>query len=233
MIIDPKADFHGFTMLEARNVVRLFEGAGSEAWCTWRRASGMVKSEKRARALVAALTRAGYLVEGEGPFRRMLQRSSLGNRFAQASARSIKRATADRIVRELVARATALNADDDYGFRVDALIVFGSYLDQTRDRLGDVDVGYIICPRHERGSKEFAEADRRAHKRARAAGRQLASTFEQVFWPDHEFRLALKSGTAGLSLHDARGPDAKLIAAGPHRVVFGAWAAVDVASAAT
>jgi hypothetical protein len=233
MIIDPKADFYGFTMLEARNVVRLFGGEGSGHWCSWPRAHGVIKSERRARALVAALTSAGYLVEGEGRFRRMFQRSALGNRFAKASARTIKRTTAERILDELVARATALNASDDYGFRVDALIIFGSYLDQTRERLGDVDVGYVISSRHPRGSKEFAEADRRAHKRAQAAGRQLASIVDQVFWPDHEFRLALKSGTAGLSLHDARGPDAKLIAAGPHRVVFGAWTDAGITSGAT
>ena len=225
MIIDPKENFHGYSMLQARNVVRRFPGHGSGQWCSWERACGVLKNRSRAQALVGALARAEYLVKGDGPFRGLFQRSALGNRFAQASARPITRATANRVLRELIARATSLNADASYGFRVDALIVFGSYLDPTRDQLGDVDVAYVMSSRHPPGSKESKEADRRAHERARDACRRLASIFEQVYWPEHEFLLALKSRTAGLSLHDACGADAKLIASGPHHVIYGAWSA--------
>lgn len=218
MNIDPKADFHGFTMLEARNVVRRFPSAGS-SWFGWGHACGIINDERRALILVEALEREGYLVPSEGKDG-IFQRTEVGNQFALASARTLKRATAARMLSNLIDRANGINANP-YCYRVGALVVFGSYLDETRDRLGDLDVGYVMQRRYDHGSREAEEAESASRDRAQAAGRRVSSYDEWLWWPEREFLLALKGRTAGLSLHNYCGIDRRVIDGAPHRLVFG------------
>ena len=219
MSIDPKADFHGFTMIEARNVVRRFPSAGS-SWFGWGYACSVVKSEKDALRLVEALERDGYLVRSEDDDA-MFQRTERGNQLALASARPLKRTTAERMLRELLRRAREINRSSTYCYRVGALVVFGSYLDESRDRLGDLDVGYVMSRRFAPGTTECEAAETRSRERARRAHRTFGSYEDWLGWPEREFLLALKGRTQGLSLHNYEGVDRKVIQAGPHRLVFG------------
>jgi hypothetical protein len=218
MKVDPKADFHGFTMLEARNVARRFPPAGS-SWFGWGHACSVIKNDKCALTLVEALEREGYLVRSDDD-RAMFQRTERGNQLAMASVRPLKRATAERLLREVIARAENINADPVHCYRVGALVVFGSYLDAARDRLGDLDVGYVMSRRFELGTSELEEAETRSRNRAQAAGRRFTSYYDWLWWPDREFLLALKGRATGLSLHNWA-VDRKVIERAPHQLVFG------------
>lgn len=218
--IEPKANYHGFTMLQARNVVRRFPPAGSSCFFGWGCACSVLQSEKDGLALVEALERDGYLIrpKDEGA---IFQRTDSGNQLALASARPLKRATADRMLRELLQRARKINRSSTYCYRVGALIVFGSYLDKSRDRLGDLDVGFVMSPRFASGTRESEAAETRSRERARRAHRTFGCFQDWIGWPEREFLLALKARTQGLSLHNYKGIDGKVIQAAPHRLVFG------------
>lgn len=220
MNFDPKADFCGFSMLEARNVVRRFPSAGSSSWLGWGYACSTIENEERASRLVDALEREGYLRRSDDD-QETFQRTERGNQLALASARLLKRATVERMLRELIARAEKINASSHYCYRVGKLIVFGSYLDVSRERLGDLDVGYVMDRRYELGTPELEDAEKRSRERARRVGRRFGSYVDWLCWPEREFLLALKGRMAGLSLHNYDGIDRKVIQGGPHRLVFG------------
>jgi|GEM_PF-2272239 len=228
MLIDPKADFHGFPMLLARNALRCFPTPG--AGRSWERVLGVIEDERDARRLVKALICEGYLAEFHPEKRRKgepayYHRTVTGQRFAMASARPLKRARAERMLRDLVERARSINRNDDFVYRVGALVVFGSYVDSTREVLGDLDVAFVREDRYVQGTDDDymggqspkAVAERRSRERG---ANRFSTMVDTLFWPDKEFRLALKGRTAGLSLHDF-GDEREVIVGGPHKVVFG------------
>lgn len=202
--------------MEARRVVRCFPSAGSFSFGSVY-ASSVARGQNDALQLVEALERDGYLVRSEDNAA-MFQRTARGNQLALASARPLKRTTADRMLRELLQRARQINQSSAYCYSVGALIVFGSYLDESRDRLGDLDVGYVMRPRFAPNTNESESAKTRSRERAH---RTFGSYAEWLGWPEREFLLALKRRTPGLSLHDYEGFDRRVIQAGPHRLVFG------------
>jgi predicted nucleotidyltransferase len=66
-------------------------------------------------------------------------------------AKPISRATAERLLVGLLDRAAAWNAKPDKLVSIDEVLVFGSYLDPTIDRLGDVDIAVTLSnwPEHQ------------------------------------------------------------------------------------
>ena len=64
-----------------------------------------------------------------------------GSALAMASfAKPITRARADALLPGVLERAAAYDADDNKPFEIARLRLFGSYLDTTVDRLGDIDL---------------------------------------------------------------------------------------------
>lgn len=162
-------------------------------------------SRKAAHQLIASLHDAGYIerTESRRPKEVLWHLTIQGRAFSIAKAsKPIKRATADRLVRELLDRIDAVNADEGLESRVVESVVFGSYLG-SEPLLNDVDVGIRL------ESRLPPDADPVAHRKARVAlaeanGRIFRWWGEELLWPDKEIWLRLKSRSRGLSLHDMR-----------------------------
>ncbi|HEX9088865.1 MAG TPA: hypothetical protein VF867_15210 [Arthrobacter sp.] len=116
-----------------------------------------------------------------------------GNALGIASfGKPISRKTADRLLAELIQRARDYNADPGKLMFVRSLTIFGSYLDEAVDPLGDLDVGLSHGPR----TTDTAMLRRYS----KASGRQFRSFIDELFWPQHELAMFLKNRSTAISL---------------------------------
>src|SRR5947208_5083131 len=70
-----------------------------------------------------------------------------GTRLAQASAAApLRRATAERKLREFMARVEQVNQSEEFAYRVNRVVLFGSYLTDA-ERVNDIDVAVELAPR--------------------------------------------------------------------------------------
>lgn len=211
MLIDPKSSMFGHPTLVVRDFVKKFP-SGEASGASY---EGLDKrlSKDEAAALVGDLVAEGYL--SPDPSNRFFHRTHLGNRLANASGRPLKRINADKMLKDLLARAGAINSNPDYCYEVRSLVVFGSYLDPAREVLGDLDVAYMI-------EKRFSGKDQeRAEESSRAKSKRSFNTFvDRLCWPETSVLLALKARTPGLSLHSLT-YDQAAIFSGAFKVVLG------------
>ncbi len=155
--------------------------------------------EDQAHELVRALIAAGLVEERERTLDRQTYGLTLaGSALANAGAgKPVSRAVARRHLESLVERAQAVNACDEYLVWVDRIVCFGSYLDESVDRVGDVDVAIELNPRFD--TETFIARSRERVKLAAAAGRRFYSLFDELSWPETEVQLFLKARSAVLS----------------------------------
>lgn len=121
-------------------------------------------SSAEATALVATLVREGFLAVTDDrtpdlylPTRRLNQLS-----LAKIGP-GIQRSTATALLERVLAEAAAINSQaDPREATVECIVVFGSYLDETKLHLGDLDLGVAInepiirpTPDHSRGETGF------------------------------------------------------------------------------
>lgn len=116
--------------------------------------------------------------------------------------RPIGRATAERLVRELLGRVVAVNAPSSpYALRVKSLDAFGSYV-QGSPTLNDID---LVLALESCGPREDPlQPDSRWQKRiavALDAGRQFSNVAEEACWPDTEVRQFLRAKSRFLRFH--------------------------------
>jgi hypothetical protein len=133
----------GMSANDARELMRRFRSARPESAISVFVDTGERSDHEIARALHAA----GYLgvkwddLDGETWW----ETTTKGNALAQASfGRPITRATAQRHLNEVIARARAFNADVTRLAVVSELVVFGSFLDPAVDELGDLDLAVSL-----------------------------------------------------------------------------------------
>lgn len=181
----------------AREVMRLFDRALPEhllGYC--------VKDDDREfHDIAQALASEGLLefdhtdADGEGWWRPTVKGSAL----AQASLRPpILRATAQRLLKEVIERAQCFNAAPGHLIEIAELVVFGSYLDPTVDRLGDLDLAVKF-----RKLRADLSADEYTKKRlaySRASGRQFNNFNAELDWPEDEALLALRKRSPTINI---------------------------------
>jgi hypothetical protein len=98
-------------------------------------------------------------------------------------------------------------------------VVFGSFLDQDRPTVGDVDLAVKLEDRHP-GRELRSQAARAYCAACRAAGVSLPRDWlAQLYWPHEHVMRRLKAGSRVLSVHDLD-REAELLAQGPARVVY-------------
>lgn len=57
----------------------------------------------------------------------------------------VKRSTAKKIVDEMIEAAKLLNNSNEQNlYKIDELVIFGSYINSDRDLLGDLDIGIVL-----------------------------------------------------------------------------------------
>jgi predicted nucleotidyltransferase len=122
-----------------------------------------------------------------------------GNALANASfGRPIARATASRLLAQVIERAHAYNADPARLLTITEIIVFGSYLDPAVDPLGDLDLA-VSTVRRDTGGQRHVD---RVLEYAKASGRAFSTFHERLFWPARELRMILKNRSSAISLTD-------------------------------
>jgi predicted nucleotidyltransferase len=120
-----------------------------------------------------------------------------GNALAQASfGKPITRATAERHLGQVLARASAYNANPGYLLTVAEIAVFGSYLDPGADRLGDLDLAVTAVRRETDGDRHVSQV----LDYAEASGRSFGTFVEQLFWPARELKMILKNRSPAISI---------------------------------
>ncbi len=82
----------------------------------------------------------------------------------------IKRSTADRLLSQLLVRVNEVNNSDKFLCRVEEIIVFGNYLDETRMTLGDIDIAVKLERKEQNPEKhlkmnlDLADEDKRGYE---------------------------------------------------------------------
>ena len=98
----------------------------------------------------------------------------------------------------LLERTKAWNANPDRLVSIDEVIVFGSYLDPTIDRLGDVDIAVTLSNWPEHQPHEIFNKRVRAY--SRASGRTFPSFVDELLWPEKEAVQHLRGRSTALKI---------------------------------
>ncbi|MFA5766356.1 MAG: hypothetical protein WC919_00345 [Candidatus Paceibacterota bacterium] len=104
----------------------------------------------------------------------------------------LKRSTVDRITKDLVDRAKAINADPSLCCWVTKLALFGSSI-KGKERPGDIDIAYQLA-----NKKVPDNVLRACYGRARSPWLGCI----RCCWPQAEVILKLKNRSKAISLHD-------------------------------
>lgn len=183
--------FAGLPAAAARDVLKLYSGrdcsAGYAETTLAKHGIGTPAAE-----VIAALVAAGFLEATEGDPDWWTTTIS-GNALGMASfSKPITRMTADRLLTDLIQRARDYNADPSKPMYVGSLTVFGSFLDEAVDPLGDLDVGLSYA------SRTRDPAVHRAY--ARASGRRFSSYIDELFYSERDLVQTLRNRSAAISL---------------------------------
>jgi hypothetical protein len=165
-------------------------------------------SDSDATSVLNQLEKDGFIESVRGG----LEPSTKGSALAMATAAPpLRRATASRLVADLIERARALNADDRWAYRVGTVVVFGSYV-RGADRPSDVDVACELCPRWRSDRQRLQEQVRRETREE-----PFRNISEWATWPKREVFRFLRNRARGLSIHEL---EDWIIQNTEHQVVF-------------
>jgi DNA-binding Lrp family transcriptional regulator len=141
-----------------------------------------------------------------------IEPSTKGNALAMATAAPpLRRATASRLLADLIKRTRDLNADDTWAYRVRRIVVFGSYV-RGSERPNDVDVACELCPRWESDRQRAEEQVRR-----RSRGMPFRNVLQWATWPRLEVYRYLRARSRGLSIHEL---EDWILQDADHRVIY-------------
>src|SRR2546430_9398057 len=126
-----------------------------------------------------------------------------GTRLAQASAAvPLRRATAERKLREFMARVEQVNQSEEFAYRVNRVVLFGSYLTDA-ERVNDIDLAVEMVPRWD--GFNVGIQHQKEQERVRLAPRHRTRNALAVKqWPWLEVLLFLKARDRAFRFHDMR-----------------------------
>jgi predicted nucleotidyltransferase/predicted transcriptional regulator len=154
-------------------------------------------SASQAEQSIRDLIQEGYIapvgeVEGEPTF----QLTDLGSSLVRASgARRVARRTAEKALRDFVARVKEVNDNPKFLYEVTDVVVFGSYLKDVCE-LGDVDIAVRLKSRIPDNEQRIA----REREHARRSGRSFSRFIDELTWAHDEVMLALKARKRTISI---------------------------------
>jgi DNA-binding transcriptional ArsR family regulator len=191
MLISKTQVIGGLPAPKAREVVRLLDtNTGSVA-------TYLGVSKDVAEGLLRALEREGYVELADGRTE-WWDVTMKGSALRQARiGRPITRAKADALLDGVIERVKAYNADPKHLLTVESLTVFGSYLDETKPVIGDLDIQFVVSRRPTDQGYPVA-----AWEYARQSGRTFATPHLRWFYPETELRTILKNRSPYISLTD-------------------------------
>ena len=158
-------------------------------------------SQDAARDQMRAFEAAGYVEPGtlaHGAGDDWWATTVKGNALANASfGKPISRATATRLLGQVIERARAYNADPARLLTVTEIVVFGSYLDPAVDPLGDLDLA-VSTARRDTDGKRYVD---KVLEYARASGHSFSTFHDRLFWPARG--LGTEDNPVFADMHDA------------------------------
>ena len=126
------------------------------------------------------------------------QTTMKGNALGMAKAsRPVSRASAERVLRELLDRVLVVNDQSELAYRVESVVVFGSYLSKV-ERLNDLDIAVELKARRD-DDASFKSLRNASMERALASGRRFRNVVEEVGWPQIEVFSILKNRSRTIS----------------------------------
>ena len=105
------------------------------------------------------------------------------------------RKTADRMVPEFMDRVARVNSDDNYVYRYSRIVLFGSYVNSDRQKIGDIDIGFQLEPRFD---PDFVGWLSYAKWQEAPSG----GLMYELSWPREEVLRAARGGNRYISMHD-------------------------------
>ena len=147
--------------------------------------------------VLADLRQNGFLRAASGWNNTRFEATMKGSALAQATAaKSLRKTTAMLLIANLVRRACQVNTNEEWAYRVDLLVIFGSCVNGT-ERPNDVDVACALVPRW---STERQKEEDERRRQLRAA--PFRNVVEWAAWPKLEILKFLKSRSRGLSIQE-------------------------------
>ncbi|MCI0621166.1 MAG: hypothetical protein L0387_05765 [Acidobacteria bacterium] len=199
MYVDPKGQIAGVHTLIVRDFLRR---SGDFHWDIKYASQLLGLSEVRAKRLVSELLKLGY-IEAHTNMRKgkSYSRTLAGSTFSEASAaRPLKRETARQKLEGFLQRVREVNESEYFLYKVKRVLVFGSYLQDDRGKINDIDVAVELVHR-ECNPEKRQVANKQRIDEAFKAGRQFRTIIDEMFWPYHEVLLFLKARSRAISLH--------------------------------
>lgn len=117
-----------------------------------------------------------------------------GEEVPPSKLKRLKRATADRLLQEILDRAAAYNIVRHRLLWVEEIKVFGSYLTES-PTLGDVDVAL-------RYSRKPTWSSAAAIRQAEEEGPESLLYLEKICWPEIALKRWLRSRSGYISIHE-------------------------------
>jgi predicted nucleotidyltransferase len=144
----------------------------------------------------------------------------VGQRLSSATAaKPITRATAEKALRDFLARVELVNRDARFLGRVNRVVLFGSLLRKEVDRLSDADLAVEVLPKIT-DRERLAVKNRRRVEALLSAGHLFRGILDiHFYWYREVFRF-LKSRSRVISLADYAA-EKSLILNVPHRMLLG------------
>ncbi len=188
----------GFPILRVRDALRGLRDPDS--WGAEALECHLKDSPDKVQALIGNLEGQGYIERTGNAPEASWHVTDLGSRFANATAtRPMSRPTAERLAREFLARVDEVNRNSYYLYRVQKVVVFGSFLTES-PTLGDLDLAVTLESREpDPDRRRTRENERIAH--AAESGRHFSNFTDQLFWPQREILLHLKGRSGYIKIH--------------------------------
>jgi predicted nucleotidyltransferase len=218
MRIDPHGMIGGHPAPVVRQLIRRLSALMFWNEADVRKAAAV--SSREAGALITVLQRQRLVKRNRGENRSTWRVTQLGQTFGSATmAKPITRRTAERALSELLERVRQANGNDHFLAKVTKVVLFGSFLREGVERLGDVDVAVQLEPKQQDGErarmlneKRVAEVERKGHR----FGGFLEREF---YWHRETFRF-LKGRSRSIALVDYKAEKA-FVDQVPHRFLLG------------
>src|SRR4030081_2287460 len=172
----------------------LRQSAETPGWTVKDLESLLAIKEADAKQVLATLQMAGYIEPVPGS-KTKWRNTQEGNSVAKVSAaKSIKRTTAEKKLKEFIARVKQINDDNAFLYRVDKAVLFGPYL-AGEERSKDIDIAISITPK-ERKKEKLESLVKDKVEALQAEGKHFQSFAARRHYGETEGRNFLKSGAS-------------------------------------
>jgi predicted nucleotidyltransferase len=199
MHIDPKSTIVGFSSLKVRDFLRKEK---ETVWTLETVKHSFKLTSAKAKILIRELERFG-LIESHKSIgsKEYWQVASKGRTLSLASAaKPLYHKTAQKKLEQFLERVRQANERKDFIYKITRVAVFGSFL-TDRDRINDIDLAVEYVRKTKNYDRYLKEASERLGIALRG-GRRFDNIVSQIFWPQKEIALFLKSGSRSISMHD-------------------------------